>query len=566
MVRFGQGCFALSSVCWLTIAIVRAENFSVDAQPATKFGVHEIVLSGNGSVEKAFDKQASVKFTPPTGELHAKTVHAFYDGNNTWRARVYVSQVGRWRWTSSCANDAALDGRSGAFDAADSSLRGRLLRHPNNPRQWITEDGRWFLNLSDTAYFLLCAHDGNGEPVTDDQARRYVHDDASRGITSLRCFLASRREGFSETPGQWNAWHFDAGSFDRLRLETMQTADHRLQMLLDEFPHIAVQLILFPLEGYGRDDRTWTGLSVTQRERLLRNLVARFAAYPQIYWLITNDAHYGDKFPNNNSMVREVGNYLHKHDEWQHPRSTGHARRLPFHFGGESWVDYVHVEHEHDLGALQYGQYHSLAKPVFLGEDRYEQDRGSKLDPTNMRYWQRRLFWTWLLSGGFANYGGRWSTVHPYSETGIRTAVYLKRSDVVFDKPLTGLDSVQAIKEYFEQRNVELGGFEPAHVLVEDQDGRTGVQAPRLMQRGKDEFLIYHPHAELDGQAACVDDDRPARIRLNLLDTSGSFSVEWFRAEDGRIQTGERINGGDWCELTAPWKGADVVVRLLRNL
>jgi len=323
-------------------------------------------------------------------------VHAFYDGENTWRARVYVSESGPWQWESSCATDARLHGKSGTFEAKDSKLRGRLLLHPKNPRQWVTEDGHWLLNLNDTAHFLLCLQDGNGDPVTDNDVRQHIRDDVTWGITSVRCFAASRHGGFSESSEQWKAWHFEENTLDRLRLKNLQCTDRRLRMLFDEYPDVAVQLILFPLEAYARDERFWTALTQAQRDRLLRHLVARFAAYPQLFWLITNDAHYGDKFPNSNAMAREVGAYLQLHDHWQHPCSTGHARRLPFYFGGEDWVTYVHIEHAHDLGALQYRPYHALAKAVFLGEDRYEQDHGSRLDPLHMRYWQRRLFWAWL--------------------------------------------------------------------------------------------------------------------------------------------------------------------------
>jgi len=543
----------------------RAANFTSGEESAAKFGVHEIVVTGDGSVANPFDTIATVKFVPPSGEKHARIVHAFYDGDNTWRARVYASEVGIWKWSSTCAADRGLNGKAGTFASGGSKLRGRLLPHPKSPRQWTTEDGRWFLNLSDTAYFLLCAHDGNGALVSDEQAKQYAREDVARGITSVRCFLASRPGGFAESKEQWNAWHFETNSLDRLRLETMQCADRRLQMLLDEFPDVAVQLIMFPLEGYGRDDRFWTALSAAQRERLLRNLVARFAAYPQVFWLITNDAHYGDRFPNSNALVREVGAYLQRHDPWQHPRSTGHARRLPFYFGGEDWVNYVHIEHAHDLGAQEYGKYHTLAKPVFLGEDRYEQDHGPKLDPTHMRYWQRRLYWAWLLSGGSANYGGRWWEVQPYGETGTRTATYHQRQDVTFRRPLTGLDSVRPIREFFEQREIDLGEFEPDHALAEDADGRTGAQAPRLMRRGQNEFLAYHPHAAADEQAAHTTTGRPARLRLNLRDAPGTFAVEWYRSEDGQTQTADHVSGGAWYELTAPWAGADVVVRLLRQ-
>lgn len=541
-----------------------AENFSTGATAAT-FGVHEVLLTGDGRVANPFDTQVTVLFTPSSEAKQARTVQAFYDGENTWRARAYVSESGLWRWESRCETDVQLDGKSGSFNAIASTLRGRLLPHPKNPRQWITEDGRWFLNLSDTAYFLLCAQDGNGDPVTDEGARQYIRDDVERGITSVRCFAASRRGGFSESSEQWKAWHFDGSTFDRLRLENLQCADRRLRMLLNEYPDVAVQLIMFPLEGYARDDRFWAALSQAQRDRLVRNLVARFAAYPQIFWLMTNDAHYGDKFPKNNAMVREVGGYLQRHDPWQHPRSTGHARRLPFYFGREDWATYVHIEHAHDLGALQYGQYHAFAKPVFLSEDRYEQDHGTRQDPLHMRYWQRRLFWSWLLAGGSANYGGRWWTVHPYGATGVRAGTFQKRTGAPFGTALTGLDSVRPIRDYFEQRAIDLGHFEPDHTLVEAVTGRTDAGSPRLLRRGRQEFLIYHPHAAADEQAAEVNSSGAAQLRLDLRAAKGTFSVEWYRALEGQSQNGTDVTGGDWRELTAPWSGADVVVRLLER-
>ncbi len=553
---------------WLTLcrsAIAQGGNFSTGEETAAQFGVHEIVLTGNGSVDNPFDTRVAVRFTPPSGASLARTVWAFYDGENTWRARVYGSETGKWTWSTTCETDAGLHGQSGAFSCEPSRLHGRLLVHPQNPRQWITEDGRWFLNLSDTAYFLLCAQDGNGDPVSDEDARQYIRDDWERGITSLRCFLASRRGGFTESSEQWREWHFADDSFDRLRLENLKCADRRMRMLLDDYPDLAVQLILFPLEAYARDDRFWTALTGAQRERLLRHLVARFAAYPQVFWLITNDAHYGDKFPNSNALVREVGAYLRQSDPWQHPRSTGHARRLPFQFGGEDWATYIHIEHAHDLGALQYGQYHAFAKPVFLGEDRYEQDHGVTLDPTHMRYWQRRLFWAWLLSGGSANYGGRWWAVHPYEETAKRTATYHKRPAVTFRTPLTGLDSVRHIRDYFEQRGIDLGQFEPDHALAEDAAGRQAAQSPRLLHRGGDEFLIYHPNAASDDQSARADAARTARLRLDLRTAPGNFSVEWYRAEDGQARIGDAVPGAQWLELTAPWPRADVVLRLRRQ-
>lgn len=559
-----RGRRAIALICLLAMDSPRgvsAGNYSTGDKPAAKFGVHEVVLTGDGSVANPFDTLVTVRFVPQSGEKNAKAVQAFFDGDNLWRARVYVGEAGAWTWTSACPSDKRLDGQRGTFAARDSKLRGRLVPHPKNPRQWITEDGRWFLNLNDTAYFLLRSHDGNGDPISDEDVARYMRDDVERGITSIRCFLTGSKAGFVEAAQEWVNWFFVDDAYDRLRLDNLRCSDGRLRMLLDHHPDIAVQLILFPLGGYRRDDRFWTALKPAQRERLLRHLIARYAAFPQVFWLITNDAHYGPGFPNSNAMVREIGVWLQKHDLWQHPRSTGHARLLPFVFGSEEWATYIHIEHKHDLGALEYERYHAFGKPVFLGEDRYEQDHGTRLDPAHMRYWQRRLFWAWLLSGGSANYGGRWWTVHPYGKTGTCPATYRSRPGITFRTALTGLDSVKVIRDYFERRRIDLGEFEPAHALA---GADRSPRAPRVMRRGQEDFLVYHPNAADDAQEARPDPQATARLRLDLRAAKASFTVEWYRVEDGAVCDGGTVEGGKPVDVRSPWTGHDVVLRLRR--
>jgi hypothetical protein len=95
--------------------------------------------------------------------------------------------------------------------------------------------------------------------------------------------------------------------------------------------------------------------------------------------------------------------------------------------------------------------------------------------------------------------------------------------------------------------------------------GSSDAGSPRLMRRGRQEFLIYHPHAAADGQAAQVNSAAAAQLRLDLRAAKGTFSLEWYRALDGQSQNGTDVTGGDWRELTAPWTGADVVVRLLER-
>ncbi len=580
---------ALLALAFSFIHLAQAEPpampFSVGAATALKFGVHEIMLTGDGSVANPFDTVASVLFTPPSGAARAVTVVAFYDGGNTWRARTYVSEPGPWRWQTRCATDPQLDGTAGSFAAVDSTLRGRLLTHPKNPRQWMTEDGRWFLNINDTAYFLFCANDGNGDPVSHRDFQAYVRDAQAHGITSFRSwFYHGPRKFMGPDNSDRERWRdlFADDALSRIELSHQQFADLRLQWMLNNHPDLYLQLMLFPLGVPWRQDADfWSHLSAPQKDRVLRYLVARYAAYPQLWWLIVNDAHYAPDrlpsgnedevnarplptYPHNLAMAREIGRYFKQHDPWQHPLTTGHARTVPFRFARDDWPSYIQLEELYDLGAQAYTSHHRYAKPVFLGEDRYEQDRFDS-DPTDMRYFQRRLYWAWLFSGASATYGGRWWVVHPYSETGRRPLqAPWKNSAHLYLTRLVGLDTVKFIRDYFSSRHIELSDYEPDHERVADADGGGSSRAPKLMRRRADDFLIYHPDAAADGREARADPTKAPGLILDLGGATGRYDVEWYRVTDGTSQRGDGIDGGGKRTLRSPWRGEDCVVRLSR--
>jgi hypothetical protein len=132
----------------------------------------------------------TVKFTPPSGSANAVAVDAFYDGGNAWRARMYVTEAGRWKWISTSATDRLLDRQSGTFLALPSNLRGRLRKHQANPRAWMTEDGRWFANISDTGYRLFHAQ---AAPLWQE----FIRNSAAQGIT---CMRAACLGGWGGTP------------------------------------------------------------------------------------------------------------------------------------------------------------------------------------------------------------------------------------------------------------------------------------------------------------------------------------------------------------------------------
>jgi hypothetical protein len=529
------------------------ENFTADEQTAQLFGVHEITLQGGGSVRNPFNTIATVTFTPPSGTENAKTVDMFYDGENIWRARAYVTEVGEWTWESR-SPDRLLDGHTGDFMAVESDLRGMLKTNPNNPHQWITDDGQWFLNINDTAYRLF----NGGER----RWQAYVEDLADLGVTTLRAGVLG---GFAWDEGARSSnYPWQSDDFTRYNLEKFQVTDTRMQWMLDQYPDMYIQMILFGQIDWQTDEvgEAWADIPQYARENTLRYMMARWAAYPQVFWLGVNDLGCTEEFPNNRAFGREVGQYVAEYDPWGHLVSVSAARGVPFCYLEDEdtdWVSYIHLQDGHAFGAELIEQYEQYPMHIFLGEDYYEQDTSDR-HPRYPDYSQRWLFWSWTLSGGSASYGGRYPYIHPYSQTGELEFSF----DGTAFGALTGLDSAPYILPYFTDRDIDLSLFQPDDSLVIDLRNRNDSRHPELMRREFDEFLIYHPNALEIERFAQPDPDVTPGVEIDLSTVEGVFSVEWYRPKDGLVQDGENIRGSGLRDLVSPWRGDDFVLRLVR--
>lgn len=554
-------------------------NFSTGAN-ALRFGTHEIAMKGTGDVANPFATVVTVEFTPPSGRRDARAVYAFYDGGATWKARVYVTEAGAWRWRSSSTDDSRLNGQSGAFQASTSPLRGMLKPHAKNPKAWMTDDGRWFPNISDTAYRLFHSADA---PLW----REFVKDAVDRGITSIRAASLGGWGGVTSARDDNDYWTWNdpwAGvpqpDYARFDLAKFRNSDERIAWLLDRYPDLQIQLILFSFRGYrteGTGER-WSSIPPELRVRTMRYMIARWAAFPNLFWLIVNDMHSDEKFPRNQAFAREVGTFFAANDPWRHLIASGANRRAGYPFANPQdlkWSSYLFIEDADAVGAdaiVKYG-FDAIPQHVFMGEDYYEQDQHQYKDP---RYFFRWLNWSWLLSGGSANYAGRYGVVHPYSQATrpdlkwsiLKPAAEFGGGRRPYDysgKALVGLDSVAHIRSYLESRRIDLSGYRPNDALATDRNGRTGKLRPKVMERSENELIIYHPNAAASGDDAQVDATLTAALQVDLRSFPGTYRMEWFRALDGVPANGTPVSGGAIRELTAPWPGHDVVLRLTRR-
>ena len=547
-------------------------NFSRDNQTAKLFGVHEITLTGDGLVDNPFLTNAMVTFVPVSQQANQVSVKAFYDGGNTWRARVYITETGVWNWSSS-SDDVGLDLQSGSFIAEGSNLRGMLRKHPQNIRQWMTDDGQTFLNLTDTAYRLF------NQAVSTSDFEDYVNDDIALGITALRAGGCGGYTTWSPS-GPKSNWCWDGFDYDQYDLQRFQTTDTRLEWLLNNHPDMYIQLIQF---GKTKDVGVlWKAISQSRRDAMMEYQIARWGAWPQLYFQIVNDTFYQGR-PDNEDMVREIGLYYAAHDPWNHLISAGPKRREPSPFVLPSdfsdWQSYLHIEKYSEIDATVVDDYAQYPVHVYYGEDWYEQWKDKV--PSDPPYYYRRMFWSVLLSGGSPNYGGRYKEIHPYTQTGSRP--YVAGTQITYTEALTGLDSIQFIRQFLIDQAIDLAEFVPIDSAVRDPDpplpeGNQGPSRLQAANRSFDEFIIYLPNAadgeksgggEFSNEAisrlhAELNPLKTPQVEIDLrtVNPSMTYNVIWHRPSDGIEIIGGNVNGGDWRTLVSPWEGSDAILYL----
>ena len=534
--------------------ITTADPFSIDPAPALRFGTHEVVLTGDGSVANPFNTVGNVKFTPPSGAANAVTVRAFFDGANTWRARVYVTEGGTWQWISDSASDGGLNGKSGSFLAIASTLPGLLKRDSVNPKSLRTADGHWFAPISDTAWLLM-----SRDPVVTQNWKQFVQDDAAHGINVLGPVGSLEAWGTGDVNHQGNnePW-LDDGSFDRTRYELpkFQNADSRLIWIFNNYPGIYIQSMLLGTQI----QNWWTDLDPSIRANTLDYLIARWSAFPNLFWLVSEDQEV--RLPKTLDFNRDVGNYYALHEPWRHLMSTQPSRDLGFPFTTVSdlnWVGYISLQVTDPLGANQMADFTSVPRHVMMGESYYEQDYGSP--PSNLydpRFYFRWSMWSWFLAGGSSNYGGRYGVIHPYSQTSRPDLVWIGPGANFTGYQLHGLDSMAYVWPYFQTRGIDLSLFKPNDALVTDWARRAGdTWKPKLMQRGTQEFLVYNPNAYSEAQYSATD-PQAASMTIDLTTAAGTFNVEWYRPYDGLAQNGGTVTGGAPRLFTSPWTGSEL--------
>jgi hypothetical protein len=364
------------------------------------------------------DVTVTATFTGPAGEQ--MRVQGFWDGTQDGEQRFALrfTPPSTGAWSYSVASEPVDAGLSvtGSFvvEEAQSATRGFVRRDPAHPTSFVFDNGERYFMLGNTYYDLIrtaCA---------GDRWQAGIVKSAEYGINKIRIFVHSL--GFGQAhihPDYYPAvFPFVEGDHDQMDAAYWQKMDEVVIFLAEQ--GMMADLILF-MRPYNTADELAFGTQA-QDERYARYILARYAAFPNVIWCITNEWEYTGR---DGTYWDAMGSLVRAEDPWMsQPTDAGDALRpLSIHnatggaggglfeFFGNGWPVHAIVQYGVRNGHFEQGdawanysivENWGQAMPVVNDEYGYI----GEPEPIELtREQHRRALWGVGIGGGYASVG-----------------------------------------------------------------------------------------------------------------------------------------------------------------
>ena len=373
-----------------TIAEAAEQRASTPESSVHKYDIFELPLKGPAEGNPYIDIQLQATFTLGHRTMQ---VDGFYDGDGNYKIRFMPDTEGHWTYTTT-SNNPALANKTGAFTCTAAA--------PNSHGPVVVRAGHHFAYADDSPYFpfgTTCyawAHQGDAlEAQTLDTL-------ASAPFNKIRMCVFPKSYEYNHNEPQFYLFPRTAP----ISKEHPQGLNDTTRFNPDFFAHfekllgrlrdmnIEADLILFhPYDRWG-----YATLSPEVNDFYLRYVIARFAAYRNVWWSLANEFDLIRSKPT--PEFTRLLLYVQQHDPYQHMRS----------------IHYSHVMYDYASPAVTHAslQTYDFAsaptwlaawkKPIVYDEIQYEGNIFSRWGNLSAEEMTRR-FWLGVINGCYVTHG-----------------------------------------------------------------------------------------------------------------------------------------------------------------
>ncbi|MFP4621919.1 MAG: DUF5060 domain-containing protein [Bacteroidales bacterium] len=369
----------------LLLSVVFLCYIPVKGQKVEKWKIFELELKG-AKVENPFtDVQLSAEFTYKNRSFY---VDGFYDGNQTYKIRFMPNEEGEWRYKTS-SNVEVLNNKTGTFECTPASEGNHGPVRVRDTFHFRYADGTPFYPLGTTTYAWVHQE--------KELRRQTIETLADQDFNKIRMTVMPKQYGKyiqNEPPyypfegSKEEGWNFKS-----FNVKYFQHFEKHVEKLRDL--GIQADIILFHPYDWGK----W-GFNVGTREEnilYLRYLIARIAAYNNVWWSMANE------FDIMNKPEEEWEAYfktLTTYDPYQHLRSIHNGKE--WYDYSEPWITHLSVQTPYLQDIQDWRE--TYEKPVIDDELVYEGNIPHDWGNLTAREMVNR-FWICYTRGAYASHG-----------------------------------------------------------------------------------------------------------------------------------------------------------------
>lgn len=321
-------------------------------QSVTQYDRYELELAGPSSGNPFVDVDLAATFS-----LGHRTVRVrgFYDGEGRYLVRFMPDEPGEWHYrTESTASE--LDGREGGISVVAAGPANHGPVEVVGTR-FAYADGTPYVPVGTTCY----AWTHQPRALRD----RTVATLGSSPFTKIRMCIFPKHYRYSRNaPEHYPFPGSEADGFDYERFNPAFFAEYEEE--LDRLLTLGIEadLILFhPYDRWG-----FQNLPEEVEERYLCYVIARFAAWRNVWWSMANEWDFMRQ-----KSIQDFHRYfrtVEREDPYAHPRSVhnGHV----FYDHGRPWVTHLSVQRSETERTSEWRE--QYGKPVVIDECCYEGD------------------------------------------------------------------------------------------------------------------------------------------------------------------------------------------------
>ena len=360
------------------------------ASPSTveQWAVWELELTGPKDGNPFVDVRFTTEFSNGSKTVE---VDGFYDGDGVFRVRFMPDRVGTWRYVTK-SNRWPLTGHTGAFNVTAAAKGNHGPVRVRNTYHFAYADGTPFKQIGTTIYNWL--------DTPEDVQEQTLKTLATAPFNKARMLITQQPTSFQKSfaPPRWpyagqppHAW-----DFTRFNPDFFSHYEKRLAQLRD----LGVEADLILFNPYGK----WgfEALDATGDERYVRYVVARFAAFRNVWWSMANE--YDFLRTKTEADWDRIGALVQQCDPYNHLRSIHNGSLIFDH--RKAWVTHASIQNgsavEEPGRAELYRD--AFRKPIVYDEVKYEGRspyRWGNLSGEEMVH----RFWCGTVAGTYVGHG-----------------------------------------------------------------------------------------------------------------------------------------------------------------